>query len=85
MDKAIAKDMIHALEGYLDQPIRLTNVLLYHGEFDPISPVEFVRDYDKLLSDRGVDHEYLEAPAGHCNLNYAPVLQFMSDNLTFEE
>jgi predicted esterase len=77
--------MIHDLERYLDQPIRLTNVLLYHGESDQVSPVELVQDFDKLLSEKGVNHEYLEVPGTHCDLDYEPVLLFMSDNLTFED
>ncbi|MBV6457861.1 MAG: Dipeptidyl aminopeptidase BIII [Fimbriimonadaceae bacterium] len=41
-------------------------VLIFHGAVDPIVPVDQSRRYAKLLSERGVPHEYVEFPLeGH--------------------
>ena len=88
VDKMIAVDPVHDLDRYLSQPERLSAILIYHGNHDWVVPVELARDFDKLLTDRGVEHEYLEATAGHCDfgyLGYMPVVQFMSDHLVGEE
>jgi enterochelin esterase-like enzyme len=69
---------------YLDQPVRLRGLLLYHGKFDSVAPVEVIRDFDSMLTELGVEHEYLEVSGGHTHLDYAPVLSFMSDHLVFE-
>lgn len=71
----------HDVPGYLDQPVRLRGLMIYHGEHDGFAPVEPVRDFDKNLTEQGVEHEYLEVNGNHCNLDNAPVLQFMSDHL----
>lgn len=88
VDKMIAVDPVHDLDRYLSQPERLSAILIYHGNHDWLVPVELARDFDKLLTDRGVEHEYLEATAGHCDfgyLGYMPVVKFMSDHLVGEE
>jgi hypothetical protein len=88
VDKMIAVDPVHDLDRYLSQPERLSAILIYHGNRDALVPIELARDFDKLLTDRGVEHEYLEATAGHCDfgyLGYMPIVQFMSDHLVGEE
>ena len=57
---------------------------------DPgLAPVEATRDFNKLLTRLGIEHEYLdlEVDSGQerCELDFSPVLQFMSDNLVFDE
>jgi hypothetical protein len=42
-----------------------------------------VRDFDRMLIDLGVEHEYLEVKKSHCDLDYSPMLNFMSDHLVF--
>lgn len=74
---------INDIDDYLDQPVRLRGLLIYHGEYDRIFPVEAVRDFDEMLSELGVEHEYLEVKNGHCTLDYTPVLSFLSDHLVF--
>ena len=72
--------------NYLDQPVRLHGLMLYHSEFDRIVPVEQAREADKLLTDLGIEHYYLEDPKGtwHCDPpDYGLVLNFMSDRLVF--
>jgi len=48
-------------------------------------PKEWARRYDQLLTDLGIEHNYVEVEnGGHCTLDYQPVLKFMSDHLTLE-
>lgn len=85
--KIIAADVVHDLQDYLNQPIRLNGLLIYHGEYDGTNPVEVVRDFDKMLTEVGVEHDYVEvnraSQGGHCNLDRTVVLKFMSDHLAF--
>ena len=71
--------------SYVQQPVRLRGILLSHGGYDYLAPVEIARDYSALLTELGIDHEYWEADAGHCTMDKEPILKFMSDNLVFEE
>ena len=75
---------INDIDDYLDQPVRLRGLLIYHGEYDSIFPVEAIREFDEMLSELGVEHEYLEVKKGHCALDYAPVISFLSDHLVFK-
>ena len=70
------------IPNYLDQPLRLRGLMIYHGEFDG-ETVEDIREFSKRLTEHGIEHEYVEVPKGHCNLDYAPVLNFMSEHLVF--
>lgn len=74
-----------AAERYLEQPARLSNILLFHGEYDDVAPVGLARIFSKHLTDLGIEHELLEERAGHCAAAWTPVLQFLADNLVFEE
>jgi len=77
---------VNDLDDYLDQPVRLRGILLYHGEADYIFPVEAVREFDEILGELGIEHEYLEVKnQGHCILDYAPVITFLSDHLLFDQ
>ena len=82
----IGVDPVHDLDRYLSQPERLNAILIFHGKLDGLVPVELARDFDKLLSDRGVEHEYLEeVKGGHCDFLYTPAVTFMSAHLVGEE
>ncbi len=83
-EKINASDTVHDLLDYLEQPTKLSAIMLYHGESDQIASVELVRSFDEMLTEAEVDHEYLEVSGGHCNLSYEPVIQFMSDHLVHE-
>ncbi len=61
---------VHDLDGYLLQPAQLDGILIYHGINDPYHPVELARNFDQQLTDLGVDHEYLEVDAGHCDFQF---------------
>jgi pimeloyl-ACP methyl ester carboxylesterase len=67
------------VRSYLAQAVRLRGLMIYHGAYDS---VEYAQVFDQLLSRSGVQHQYLEIPASHCNLDWTPVLRFVSDKLT---
>jgi pimeloyl-ACP methyl ester carboxylesterase len=74
----------HEVHDYLDQPVRLRGLLLVQEQMNVPEEVASGRNFDQLLTDLGVEHEYLELDAEHCgDAWYGPVLEFMSDHLTF--
>ena len=81
MEKIGAVDEVHDLEEYLQQPLRLRHILLYHGKSDSTVPVELARSFDQLLTERGVEHDYAEVDGTHCQYDMAPVLQYLSNHL----
>jgi hypothetical protein len=48
-------------------------------------PVELARSFDQLLTERGVEHEYVEVAGTHCQYDMAPVLQYLSNHLVGEQ
>jgi enterochelin esterase-like enzyme len=86
-EKILAAAPVNEVNEYLDQPERLRALLLYQDAGDVSIPVEVIRDFDRLLTSLGVEHELLEVDTGEgrCWLDYSPVVQFMSDNLVFDE
>ncbi|MFN8459698.1 MAG: alpha/beta hydrolase-fold protein [Anaerolineae bacterium] len=87
LEKIGAVDVVHDLEDYLQQPIRLRHIMLYHGASDHEAPVELARSFDQLLTTRNVEHEYIEFKSGHCDYStdYQPVFQYLSDHLSAEQ
>ena len=85
MEKIVAVDVVHDLEAYLQQPLRLRHILFYHGTGDQVIPEESARSLDQLLTTHGVEHEYVEIKGGHCSYDVTPVLQYLSDNLVGEQ
>jgi pimeloyl-ACP methyl ester carboxylesterase len=83
MAKIVALGEMHDLEKYLQQPARLRHILLYDGASDPLAKPG--RTFDQLLTARGVDHERTEAVGGHCDYDFTPVLQYLSDHLVGEQ
>lgn len=66
------------LRRYLVQPVRLRGLMIYHGTYDGVT---YAQAYDRLLSRSGVDHEYLQVDRSHCDLDWTPVLKFVSAHL----
>lgn len=80
-DKINALDVVHDLERYLNQPTKLKRMMVYHGGSDY---PEDARAFDEKLTAAGVEHTYVEVEGGgHCTLDWAPILKFMSDELTY--
>ena len=80
-DRIVAADPTHQVDRYLSQPERLRAILLFHGDGDQLVPVELARSFDRLLSNQGIEHEYVEVSGGHCDFDFGPIVQFMSDHL----
>jgi S-formylglutathione hydrolase FrmB len=73
------------VERYLAQPTRLNALLVQHGANDDLLPVELARDFDKLLTEKGIAHEFDDAFITHCSYDMVPpMLKFMSDHLVGE-
>ncbi len=83
--KIAAVDVVHDVEEYLAQPERLNGILLIHGVNDRTESVELARSFDQLLTEKGIEHEYLELDAYHCDYSEEPALQYLADHLVFEE
>jgi hypothetical protein len=71
------------LRDYLEQPVRLRGLAIYHGVLDDV-PVQMARSFSEALTEGGVDHLYAEVEdGGHCGptWDYSPLLMFMSETL----
>jgi enterochelin esterase-like enzyme len=84
IEKEKALDPLRAAMSYLEQPLRLRGLMVYHGIQDPLIPVETARLFDKQLTRLGIPHNYLEVDGNHCNLDFTPVLKFESASLVPE-
>ena len=79
-------DAMHEARRYLQQPLRLRGILIHHGLYDSTTPIKHGRGFDQLLTDLGIEHEYVEEKTGHCGTGWeATLLKYMSDKLAFEE
>lgn len=85
MEQITAADAMHEVYAYLEQPVRLQALMLMHGTSDGFVTSERVRAFDVLLTELGVEHEYLEFAESHCGFPYDPGIVFMAENLVFEE
>lgn len=83
-DRIVAADPVHEIDRYLAQPERLRAISVFHGEADEHMPIELARSFDRLLSSRGIYHEYVEVIGGECGIYFGPIVQFMSGNLAGE-
>ena len=85
VEKVSEASPVHDAKNYLNQSEHLRGILRYHGLHDDVAPVAIVRDFSARLTELGIEHEYLEVDAMHCNMDKEPILQFMSEQLVFEE
>ena len=86
VEKMKAQDPRSDIDRYLAQPARLNALLFEEGTNDQLGSLEVPRELDKLLTEKGIAHDYAELPAGHCDFDlYPPMLKFMSDHLVGEE
>ena len=86
-NKMATADPVHDIQKYLAQPERLNALLLYHCALDNNYGVstEAARDFDRLLTAQGIEHEYLETNSGSMCTGYqSPAVKFMSDHLAGE-
>ena len=91
-EKILQLDPRVDVEQYLSQPVRLKGLLLYadNGKwwtFDPnmINNWQFVQktdnEFDRLLTKRGIQHEFMRADVPHCDQDYIPALKFLDEHL----
>lgn len=83
LQKIIDANVVNDLHKYLDQPVRLQGIAIYHGVYDDLTPADLSLSFSKILTDLNVEHEYIEVDDGHCDIlwDYSDVLKFMSANL----
>lgn len=82
--RAIALDVINGLlDEYLDRPLHLEGIKLVHGTSDQVVPISQAQRMDRVLTERNVDHVYVEHGGGHIFIPNES-LQFLSDKLVSE-
>jgi enterochelin esterase-like enzyme len=83
--KIVETDAAHEARRYLQQPVRLRGILIRHG----VDDTEFatsVHSFVHVLTDLGIEHEYVEVETGHCGSGWEKAsLKYMSDKLVFED
>jgi S-formylglutathione hydrolase FrmB len=78
--KCVEIDVMHDVDRYLSQPFRLNGIKIVHGTADGLIPVTEARVLDKNLTDRNIDHVYMEHSGGH-DFIAEESLSFFSDYL----
>jgi enterochelin esterase-like enzyme len=64
--KIVENDAVHEARRYVEQPNRLQGILIQHGLYDSEIPIETIRSFEQLLTDLGIEYEYVEVKSGHC-------------------
>ena len=80
--KCIEVDVMHDVDRYLNQPVRLNGIKIVHGKADDLILVGQARGLDKKLTDLSIDHVYVEHKGGHVFIAEES-LSFLSDYLLF--
>jgi len=83
--RIVETDAAHEARRYVQQPVRLRGILLRHGVYDTNLSLS-VHSFVHVLTELGIEHEYVEEKAGHCGFGWEKAsLKYMSDKLVFEE
>ena len=83
--RIVENDAAHEARRYVQQPVRLRGILIRHGVWDTDFSMT-IHSFVQLLTELGVEHEYVEEQTGHCGSGWeAASLKYMSDKLVFEE
>jgi pimeloyl-ACP methyl ester carboxylesterase len=84
-ERIFAQGVVPDLQDYLEQPVRLRGLLIYHTELDVVFPVESARSFSEMLTELGVEHDYVElagaSERAKCSLDREFGLKFMSEHL----
>lgn len=73
------------LDDYLNQPEKLSGIMLYHINGSPYLPVGHATALSDLLTQAGIEHEvFIDNTNEASCLKVAPVLEFFSEHLSFE-
>ena len=79
-DRIVENDIIHELDRFLTQPMRLKGIKLVHGNQDETAFVRQARTLDRAMTNHGIAHEYEEHGGGHTFIAEKS-LQFLSNHL----
>jgi hypothetical protein len=88
-EKINALDSINDVRRYLNQSTRLRGLMIYVDTDESDIPEEALytvdadRRFDQALTELGVQHEFVEVEATHCNYDITPVIKFMDAHLAF--
>jgi S-formylglutathione hydrolase len=82
-ERFLELDIIHELDRYMAQPVRLGAMMIRHGAADDVVPVEQARSLVARLTELGIEHVYEEHPGGHGSSAEASNM-FFSESLSFE-
>ena len=82
-DKLSTAGVLHEIDQYMSQPVRLQGILLANGKNDTLVPIDLAQAFDSALTEQGIEHEFQTHPGGHTDFEMAPLLRYMSDNLVF--
>jgi pimeloyl-ACP methyl ester carboxylesterase len=81
-------DPLHDIDSYLGQPFRLRGLLIYDDtDISDLIPGESAyvpeasRFADRLLTEAGIEHEFIQQEGTHCGLPVDPVLEFLDAHL----
>ena len=64
-EKCVELDVMHDIDRYLNQPVRLNGIKIVHGIYDNSVPIAQARGLEEKLTDLGIDHDYVEHSRGH--------------------
>ena len=79
-------DSLREAQRYVKQPVRLNGLMIQHALRDRYNPTDVVRAVEAQLTELGIDHEYVEVDALHCQFDWdGASLKFMSEHLTFDQ
>jgi fermentation-respiration switch protein FrsA (DUF1100 family) len=82
--KQLERDTVNGLlDGYVGQSVKLEGIKFVHGAADNVVPVSQARTLDAALTERGVEHVYVEHAGGH---DFLPreSLQFFAEHLSVQ-
>ena len=83
--KIVEHDAAHEARRYMQQPVRLRGILIQQASREEADYVGSTRDFEKLLTELSIEHEYMEPAGSHCIHPWKPVaLKYMTEHLVFQ-
>ncbi len=71
---------------YLKQPVRLNAFYIYTS--DELGDKEYMgwaKSFDELLTDLGIQHDFIMFFGAHCTYDFTPVIDYMNSHLRFSQ
>lgn len=87
LEKITSANVVNDAHEYLNQPLRLRGIAVYHGALDDLVPLSMAISFSEVLTGLGIEHKFVEVDDdGHCDpqWDYSDLLKFMSANLVHE-